>query len=157
MRAPRPAHRPAADPDDGGVIAARAEAIARALALRDGEGEPLAFAGARTPARARAHLLDALRGCRPARGAPAVGQVIDALLAHVAARAPRDRARRDVAELFELVAQGGHRRTKRAERERLFAHLLALFGLDAALGFPPTGEDPLKTTHAVEAWIREGR
>lgn len=149
--------RPAPSADDGGASAARALEIGRALGLRDGQGRPLSFDVGAGPAAARARLLDALRGCHPARGAPSIGQVIDALCAQVSARAPRERSRRDVAELFQLVAQGGHRRTKRAERERVFAELLALFALDVALGFPSDASDPLKTTHAVEAWLRGQR
>ncbi|MBL8610220.1 MAG: hypothetical protein JNL38_22985 [Myxococcales bacterium] len=141
------------------ALAELATEVAHALGLRDAGGASLSFDAQRErdPARVRARLLEALHGCRPAKRAPAVGAVVKALLDAAAARSAPSALLRHVAELRELVAQGGHRRTKRAERDRAFGALLVVFGLDAALGFTADPRDPLKLTRAVEAWIQSGR
>lgn len=141
------------------ALAELATEVAHALGLRDAGGGALSFDAQRDqdPARVRDRLLEALHQCRPAKRAPPVGAVVKALLAEALARAPRPRLLGQVAELRELVAQGGHRRTKRAERDRAFGALLVVFGLDVTLGFSADPRDPLKLTRAVEAWIREAR
>ncbi|MCW5836443.1 MAG: hypothetical protein KIS78_28850 [Labilithrix sp.] len=135
-----------------------ANAVARALGLKDPEGAPLELEEPRTPRELEAlrlRLGTALDARRPSKHAPSIGEVVGALVrsrggaarrAWPAATAARPGARlgtgRALAELAELVAQGSYERTKRAERGRVLAELLLVFDLEPLLSPPvePTSD-----------------
>lgn len=134
-----------------------ANAIAHALGLRD-VGGPLSFDEPATPRALEAlqiRLGKALDALRPAPHAPSIGEVVAVLAWSAPGSAnprrwpprpsgrPRWSARRGLAELTELVAQGSFERTKRAERGRVLAQLILLFDLEGTLGLSfPASTDP---------------
>jgi len=85
--------------------------------------------------RLRARVLAHMDAVRPMAGGPSLGEVLRPMVE--AARRDRldlARGRRPMAELEALFEQAAFRRTKRAERGRLFAELVVLFGIEGALG-----------------------
>ena len=99
--------------------------------------------------RTAADLRVRLREVRPVASAKPVGEVLDALVAHARAGGPARRARKQLAELDDLVAAGTYARTKRAERGRIFALLLVVFDLVALVGVEPAAGDAEATVKLV--------
>jgi hypothetical protein len=103
--------------------------------------------------RQRIALLADLRGrledVRPVASAASIGEVLAALLACAREGGPTRRARKQLAELDDLVAAGTYARTKRAERGRIFALLLVVFDLVPLVGVEIDAADPEKALKLV--------
>lgn len=137
------------------LVAAAADVI-RAV------GEPRTFEPPRD-ARAAARVVDAVRAAlvhgSDARGLE-MGPVIDQLEEERRRRwSDAARARRLVAELQALFDQVAFRRTKRAERGRTFAQLMALLELEPALGVAPSkeGDDAEQHLKRIRRTLRATR
>ncbi len=89
-----------------------------------------------------ADLRARLEHVRPVASAGSIGEVLDALAACARTGGPGRRARKQLAELDDLVAAGTYARTKRAERGRIFALLLVVFDLVPLTGVAIDAEDP---------------
>ncbi|HVM68998.1 MAG TPA: hypothetical protein VM204_04095 [Gaiellaceae bacterium] len=133
----------ALDPKD---LTTYAREIARAFGLdleveapRDERGREALVRGLRA----------ALDPVRPVASAPAIGEVLAALSECAGASSAPRRVRRHLGELDELVAAGTYARTKRAERGRVFALLLLVFGLTSLAGVDAGAQDPETTLKLV--------
>jgi hypothetical protein len=142
-------------------IAGLANSIAHAFGLKDDGGALLSF-DAPPPASAPRKGIDALYtrlgialdAKKPSKHAPAIGEMIAILVWSIRLERPtrwppqppprsRD-AKRALAELIELVAQGAYERTKRAERGRVFAELFVLFDLESILGITVAADEDIE-------------
>lgn len=129
------------------TLAAYANEIARAFGL-----DTNAIAAPRNERQAAAlvaSLHARLRQVRPVASAASIGEVLDALAECARTGGPARRARKQLAELDDLVAAASYARTKRAERGRIFAVLLVVFDLVALTGVALDVNDPETTLKAV--------
>lgn len=96
---------------------------------------------AREAAKMRERVAGELDAIRPHADGPSVGEALRSLCDHARRGWPeRSRAARQLAELHALFEQAAFRRSKRAERGRLFAQLIVLFGLEPAAGLAPADD-----------------
>jgi hypothetical protein len=113
-------------------VAAYAADIARAF------GSPVTF-GAPGDERGwqllRARLEAVLHDVRPHPDGPSLGEALRPLIDDARrGLLAKARSTKMIAELQSLFVQAVFRRTKRAERGRLFAQFVVVFGLEGALG-----------------------
>ena len=95
----------------------------------------------REGAKVRASVVELLAAIRPHAKSPSVGEVLQTLCDYRRHGWPdRSAAARQMAELHDLFEQAAFRRTKRAQRGRLFAQLVVLFELEPAVGLGVANE-----------------
>lgn len=120
------------------LLAAYANDIVRAFGAGASFDVPGDFRG---HAKIRERVCEVLAEIRPHPDGPSLAEALVDLLAD-ARRGWLDRggAARRLAELSALFDQAAFRRTKRAERGRLFAELVVLFQLEPATGLESAAE-----------------
>lgn len=96
-----------------------------------------------------ADLRARIEHVRPIASAGSIGEALDALAACARSGAPVRRARKELAELDDLVAAATYARTKRAERGRIFALLVVVFDLVSLTGVAIDPDDPEATLRLV--------
>lgn len=120
-----------------GVIAPP-ELAAYAADLSRAFGEPVDFAqpaDERGRKALRARLVTVLHTARPHPDGPSIAEALRPLIDDAArGQLAKSRSAKMLAELQAVFIQASFRRTKRAERGRLFAQLIVVFELEAAVG-----------------------
>lgn len=130
--------------------------VALALTVARALGAPFE-ATPPTRASAQTMLANALDAVRASGGSVSLGAVVSAM------RAPgvSERAvRRGLSEAEAILSQQSYSRTKRAERGRLLAELLAALELESIVGVEPTAdleETVRRTRRAADLVLRGGR
>ena len=138
------------------------ELVASAIDLARAFGVDLRVAlpvDAAARAAIRMHLRTILESARSRVDDPSVGDTLGVLLDEVRANV-RDPAgvARSLAELHAVFSETSFRRTKRAQRARLFAQLIVLFELEPAMGLRMDPEDDAEAhLKAVRRRLRERR
>jgi hypothetical protein len=136
-------------------LAACAAQVLRAVGVEPGAVAAPESAHAAATLRARvARLLD---GVRPDAAGASLGELVSALTVEAERGWPdRARARQALAELRALFDQAAFRRTKRAERGRIFAQLIVVLELEPAAGVPRDARSGLEEQlRRVRSALRE--
>lgn len=107
---------------------------------------------ARARAAVRSSVVTILGEVRPHPDGPSLGEALSILRED--ARLLRPTAARNLAELSALFDQAAFRRTKRAERGRLFAELVVLFELEPAIGLERASCDAEEHLRRVRRRLR---